>query len=68
MATKTAKTHEARASRGPQPRTLKLARAARSDSALDAIAATLSDEEWSPDTLDAVAAIIRATEREVRDL
>lgn len=36
--------------------------------ALDLIAATLSGEPWSPDTLDAIAAAVRATGRTVADV
>lgn len=35
--------------------------------ALDQIAALLDGVEWTPDTLDAIATIIVATGREVRD-
>ncbi len=36
--------------------------------ALDAIARELDGVEWDADTLDAIAAIIRATGRQVRDI
>ncbi len=36
--------------------------------ALDAIAAHLSGEEWDAQTCDEIAAIVRETGREVRDL
>lgn len=36
--------------------------------ALDAITAALSGKEWSPDTLDAVATIVRETGRTIEDL
>ncbi|WP_444679572.1 hypothetical protein [Halomonas sp. E19] len=35
--------------------------------ALDAIQAVLSGQEWNPDHLDAVAAIVRGTGREIKD-
>lgn len=35
--------------------------------ALDAIARLLSGQEWSPDTLDGIADIVRATGRTVAD-
>ena len=36
--------------------------------AMDAIAAILSGTEWSADTLDEIADVVRSTDREVKDL
>ena len=36
--------------------------------ALDAIAELLDGKEWSPDTTDAIADIVRRSGREVRDV
>lgn len=42
--------------------------AAADVAALDRIAAVMSGEEWSPDTLDAIAEAVRSTGRHIRDI
>lgn len=43
-------------------------RATKAEAALDAIAEILSEKEWSSDTAPAIAGVVAATGREIKDL